>query len=45
MVVLCVSVELASEKVRRELDEIQRRLTEFLTSEEDAMEKRIRYDI
>ena len=38
------AVELASKGVQCDLDEIQRRLNEFLAAEENAMKERIRYD-
>ena len=46
-VVHCIgsAVELPSKEVQRELDEIQRQLSEFLTAEESAMKERIRCEL
>ena len=41
---IVLSVELPSKEVQCELDEIQRRLSEFLAAEENAMQERIRYN-
>jgi len=42
LLLLLLSVELASKEVQRELDETQKRLNEFLAAEENAMKERIR---
>jgi len=43
-VCVLLSVELASKEVQHELDNIQRRLSEFLAAEENAVKERIRYN-